>query len=119
MKRRTPESKGSAVLSRREFAGSVAALAASAAIPQTNTATTSARSHQPPLQSAALSPAGEAQVQSILAKYGARLSDEQKAEVRRLVAQAQKATEAMAAFPLDNSNEPATAFRAYRGRRRP
>ena len=65
-----------------------------------------------------LSPAAEAQLQAVLRKYGDRLSEEQKADVKRLIAEAQKPAEALRAFPLDNSNEPATVFRVYRAERK-
>lgn len=114
MKRRTTKSKRTLTISRRDFARGVAVAAAAAVLPETSVArsaeTTSPQSARPPT----LSPAAEAQVLAIFVKYGRRLSDEQRAEVRRLVVQAQKAGEAMAAFKLDNSNEPATTFRAYR-----
>ena len=56
----------------------------------------------------------EAQVQVILTRYGKRLSDEQKIDLRRLVAQAQKASATLRSFPLENSDEPAMIFHIYR-----
>jgi hypothetical protein len=64
-----------------------------------------------------LSPEAEAQLNSLLNKYGGKLSEEQKADVRRLIGQAQKTSETLRAYPLDNSDEPATIFRVYRSRK--
>ncbi len=64
-----------------------------------------------------LSPEGqaeaEAKIQAIFRKYGARLSEQEKADIRRLVPEAQKGLEALRAFPLDNGDEPATVLRPY------
>jgi hypothetical protein len=63
---------------------------------------------------AKLSPAAQAEVEaklaSILRKYGSRLSDEQKLDIRRVLAETQEGLEKMRAFPLDNSDQPATVF---------
>jgi hypothetical protein len=53
-------------------------------------------------------------VASIFRKYGERLSDEQKADIRRIMAESQEGLEKMRAFKLENSDQPADAFRAYR-----
>jgi len=103
-------------LSRRDFARVAAVTAATAALPVTNKA---AGEPQPAEilesnQAAQLPPSAEAHYQAILAKYGKRLSDEQKTELKRLITQAQKTSEALGAFPLENSNEPAMIFHVYR-----
>ena len=54
----------------------------------------------------------EMKVASIFRKYGDRLSDEQKADIRRIMAESQKGLEEMRAFKLDNGDQPADAFRA-------
>jgi hypothetical protein len=56
----------------------------------------------------------EAKVASIFRKYGDRLSDEQKADVHRIMAETQEGLEKMRAFPLENGDQPADTFRAYR-----
>jgi hypothetical protein len=56
----------------------------------------------------------EMKVASIFRKYGDRLSDEQKADIRRIMAESQEGLEKMRAFKLDNGDQPADAFRAYR-----
>jgi hypothetical protein len=55
----------------------------------------------------------EMKVASILRKYGDRLSDEQKADIRRIMAESQEGLEKMRAFKLENGDQPADAFRAY------
>src|SRR5882724_8999892 len=70
-----------------------------------------------------LSPGAQAEVEmkaaSIFRKYGDRLSEEQKADIRRIMAESQEGLEKMRAFHLENSNQPADAFRAYRSEERP
>ena len=72
---------------------------------------------------AKLSPAAQAEVQaktaSIFHKYGDRLSDEQKADIRRAMAETQDGLEKMRAFALENGDQPATVFKihAQEGRR--
>ena len=65
-----------------------------------------------------LSPSGKAEVEmkfaSIIRKYGARLNDEQKTDIRRQLAEGQDGLEKMRAFVLDNSDQPATVFQLYR-----
>jgi hypothetical protein len=56
----------------------------------------------------------EMKVASIFRKYGDRLSDEQKADIRRIMAESQEGLEKMRAFKVENSDPPADAFRAYR-----
>lgn len=56
----------------------------------------------------------EMKMGNILRKYGDRLNDEQKSDIRRLLAETQEGLEKMRAFPLDNGDQPADAFRAYR-----
>ncbi len=56
----------------------------------------------------------EAKVASIFRKYGERLSEEQKADIRRIMAESQDGLEKMRVFVLENGDQPADAFRAYR-----
>ncbi|SRR5258708_21993200 len=56
----------------------------------------------------------EMKVTEIFRKYGDRLSDEQKADIRKIMAETQEGLEKMRAFPLENGDQPADAFRAYR-----
>jgi hypothetical protein len=62
----------------------------------------------------AKNPEVEARIQWIFTKYGDRLTDEQRADIRRLIASGQAGVDAMRAFPLDNSVAPATRFKVWR-----
>lgn len=53
----------------------------------------------------------EAKVASVFRKYGPRLSEEQKADIRRILAETQDGLEKLRAFPLDNSDQPVTVFK--------
>ena len=107
-------------LSRREFAarGTLAA-AAIAANPGAILAATAVPAaiaapllQETPGDKPKLSPEAlgevEAKVAEIFRRYGSRLSDEQKADVRRLMRDAQVQIEALRAFRMENSDEPAT-----------
>jgi hypothetical protein len=120
------------LLGRRQFALGAAAVATTALIPKGNALTIdalaqAAATNTQPLDSqsleaktkaamAKLSPSAEVEmkVASIFRKYGERLSDEQKADIRRIMAESQEGLEKMRAFKLENSDQPADAFRAYR-----
>ena len=70
---------------------------------------------------AKLSPRAQAEVEmkvsEIVRKYGDKLSAEQKADIRKVMAEGQDGLEKMRAFALDNGDQPATVFQAYRGER--
>ncbi|HXZ20657.1 MAG TPA: hypothetical protein VEG63_11955 [Candidatus Acidoferrales bacterium] len=117
-------------LSRREFArGATVAAAAIATIPGgvLNTAAIAA-SHgvsaaelpqqtageKPKLSAEAVAEA-EAKVSEILRRYGDKLDESQKADIRRLVRETQAGLEALRAFPLENSDEPATVLHLVGG----
>ena len=122
------------LLGRRQFAIGVAAVATTALIPKGNGLTidvlaqAAEAGNQPPdsqsleaktkVAMAKLSASAQAEVEmkvaSIFRKYGDRLSDEQKADVRRIMAESQEGLEKMRAFKLENGDQPADAFRAYR-----
>ncbi len=110
-------------LSRREFArGATVAAAAMAAIPggalttaafaTTASAVAAGQPEQAAGEKPKLSAEGmaeaEARAAEILRRYGDRLDDAQKADIRRLVREAQAPLEALRSFPLENSDEPAT-----------
>jgi len=92
-------------VSRRAFALSLAAAGVAANVPAAD---------PPPAPAPATTPEIEARVNWVVGKYGARLNDEQRADVRRLIASGQPGIDAMRAYPLDNSVEPATIFRVWR-----
>ena len=105
-------------MSRREFSRNLALIAAATAAVPAGTAIaketpTSTAKDLTPSQETEPSPEGEAQYQTILSRYGSRLSDEQKADARRLVGAAQETGKTMRSFKLENWNEPAPIFRVY------
>ena len=117
------------LLGRRQFALGAAAAAITALIPKGNALTmdTLAQAAAADPQSleaktkaamAKLSASAQAEVEmkvaSIFRKYGDRLSDEQKADIRRIMAESQEGLEKMRTFKLENGDQPADAFRAYR-----
>jgi hypothetical protein len=117
------------LLGRREFALGAAAVATNALIPKGNRLTLDVlgQTTAPDSQSleaktkaamAKLSASAQAEVEmkvaSIFRKYGDRLSDEQKADIRRIMAESQEGLEKMRAFKVENGDQPADAFRAYR-----
>jgi hypothetical protein len=59
----------------------------------------------------------EARINWIFTKYGSRLNDEQRADVRRIITGGQPAIDAMRAFPLGNEVGPPIPFRVYSGKR--
>lgn len=67
---------------------------------------------------AKLSPQAQAEVEmkvaEIFRKYGDKLSAEQKADIRKVMAEGQEGLEKMRAFVLQNSDQPATVFKIYR-----
>lgn len=108
-------------ISRRDFARHAALAAATAAVLPENfltraEATAAPQAAQEP-EEAKLSPESraevEAKIQAIFRKYGSRIPEEQKADVRRLVRESQKSLESLRAFPLDNADQPATVFELY------
>jgi hypothetical protein len=111
-------------ITRRSFAAGAAIAAATvfikpeAALAQNDKpAPASAQSQDAAM--AKLSPGAQAEVEmkvnSIFRKYGNRLNDEQKADIRHVMAETQSGLEKMRSFPLENGDLPATIFRVYRG----
>jgi hypothetical protein len=109
-------------LSRREFARRAALAAAGIAVAPSSSMGSPLRDpHSPPgaaqqtPSSADLSPAAEVEVESkiqfILQKYGSRLNEAQKADIRRLVKEGQKPLEKLRAYALENSDAPALLLR--------
>ena|SRR5215470_11738479 len=56
----------------------------------------------------------EVKVANIFRKYGEKLSAEQKADIRRVMAEGQDGLEKIRAFVLENGDQPATVFKLYR-----
>jgi hypothetical protein len=119
------ENKRDAEISRRDFARSAALAAASAAClpgemlarPLTAVTAAATSSESPSQQQTKLSPESQAEVeekiQAILRTRGERLSDAQKAEIRRLVTEGQAPLEKMREFPLDNGDQPGNVLQLY------
>ena len=93
-------------ISRRAFGSLIAA----SALARTGTA---AETTTPPPNAEV-----EARINWIFTKYGARLNDEQRADIRRIVTTGQPAIDAMRAYPLGNEVGPPVPFRVYSGKRR-
>lgn len=60
----------------------------------------------------------EARINWVFTKYGSRLNDEQRADIRRIITAGQPAIDAMRAYPLGNEVGPPVPFRVYSGKRR-
>lgn len=112
-------------IGRREFALGAAAIATTALLQPADAlaqAPVDAASVAPEQEAqtamAKLSPAAQAEVEmkinNILRKYGDRLNAEQKADIRRAMAEGQDGLEKMRAFALDNADQPATVLQLYR-----
>ncbi|HEY6330189.1 MAG TPA: hypothetical protein VI756_12695 [Blastocatellia bacterium] len=103
-------------ITRRDFSRVITLVAATAAVPTTSLAQPGEKTFKAVpgngIQLTTLSPIAEAQVQMVFARYGDRLSEEQKADVKRLIAAAQKTSDELHAFHLDNSDEPAMIYNA-------
>lgn len=112
-------------LSRREFARRAALAAASSVVlpvtafaQQEKPANPPATAAPPAPESPPLSADARAEVQSkyesVLRRYGDRLSPEQKSDIHKSLLDAQKGLEEIRTFHLLNSDEPAAVFRVYR-----
>ena len=103
-------------ISRRDFARR-AALAATAACLPAELLAAHLPSIPPQQPEEKLSPESQAEVdakiQALLRKYGDRLSEAQKADVRRLLTEGQKPLEQMRKFPLENANQPGNVLKLY------
>ena len=99
-----------AKVSRREFVTAATALAALVRSDAASAVDAQSRENGAPPSSAEV----EARIDWIFKKYGARLNDEQRADIRRIITTGQAGIDAMRAYPLDNSVSPATRFSARR-----
>ena len=106
--------KSDSAISRREFARRAALVSAAASLAPANLLGAKAVIALPPAQQPAntqkLSPDSQAEVdsriQSIFAQYGTRLSDAQKADIRRLSTEAQPPLDRLRAFATANGDGP-------------
>jgi len=106
--------KSDSAISRREFARRAAFVSAAASLAPSNLLEAESIPVRQPAQQPAngpkLSPEGQAEVesriQSIFAQYGSRLSDAQKADIRRLSTEAQLPLDRLRAFATENGDGP-------------
>lgn len=109
--------KNGSTISRREFARRAAFVSAAASLSSAALLTrdpAAVGAELSPLQTPSgpkLSPESQAEMESrlqaVFAQYGSRLSDAQKADLRRLAAEGQAALDRLRAYPTDNSDGPA------------
>jgi len=108
-------SKNGSAISRREFARRAAFASAAASLSPANLL---AEEPAAAPEAASQTPAGpklspesqaemESRLQAVFARYGSRLNDTQKADLRRFAADGQAALDRLRAFPTDNSDGPA------------
>jgi hypothetical protein len=106
--------KNDAGISRREFARRAAFASAAASLAPANLLTSDSSAvplgAQQPTNTPKLSPESqkevELRIQSIFAQYGSRLTDAQKADIRRLATEAQPPLDRLRAFATDNGDGP-------------
>ena len=112
--------------SRRRFALGAAAAAATATIHPGELLSQQTPAKPPaPLEQEArdamakLTPAARAEVEmkvsDLFRKYGDKLTDEQKVDIRKVMAETQEGLEKMRLFVVANGDQPATVLRPYRG----
>jgi hypothetical protein len=107
--------KSDSAISRREFARRAAFVSAAATLTPSNLigadSVGAPLPDQQPATAPKLSPESQAEaesrIQSIFAQYGGRLSDAQKADIRRLATEAQAPLDRLRAFATDNGDGPA------------
>ena len=110
------EAKPKTAITRRSFARGAAVAATAALFPMNEIwAESVAPTQAQPGATEKLSPAARAEVDAkakeIFRKYGSRLSDEQKADIRKVLAETQDGLEKMRRFALGNGDQPATVFK--------
>lgn len=108
----------SAGITRRDFARLTLGAAAAAALPADLLIEPKPSAAQSLPKEAVLSPAAEEEAklkaETLLARYGSRLNDLQKNELRDLVHGTQEQLERLRAYKLDNGDDPALVFEPYR-----
>jgi len=103
--------KTASSFSRRQFARRAAAASAAAALAPAEVLLPAGTPTQTPPDSPKLSPEGQAEAnsryQQILALYGSRFDDTQKANLKKMCADLQPTLEKIRKFNLENGNAPA------------
>lgn len=107
------------MISRRDFARTAGAIAGAALLPPARADEKLKPPGAPPPAKPTKLPAAsqaeaDARLQTIVARYGARLSPGERADLARLSADAQLLLDKLRAYPLDWDDEPAHTFRAPR-----
>ena len=105
-----------AKVSRREFVVAAAVAGVAPAIAPLSAARIGDAPQTAEASGSIHNPEVEARINWISTKYGDRLSDEQRADIRRILSGGQSGVESMRAFPLGNDDAPATRFRVWRRR---
>ena len=117
-------SQSSSRMTRRRFALGAAVAATTVFLPGGEvSAHELSEASNPPVQqpssSTKLSPDAQAEVEmkvkEIFRKYGKRLNDEQRADIRKVMAETQGGLEKMRAFALENGDQPATVVKFTEG----
>lgn len=113
------ESKPAIPISRRKFTMGAAVAATAVLLPGGEAQAASPLAEQAQSETATkLSPGARAEVdmkvKEIFRKYGSRLSDEQKADIKKVMADTQDGLEKMRSFVLTNGDQPAAVFQLYR-----
>ncbi len=106
--------KNSSAISRREFARRAVFVSAAASLSPADLLTAeSAAAAVPPLQtpsapelSAESQAEAESRIQAVFAQYGSRLSDAQKADLRRLASEGQAVLDRLRAYSTENGDGP-------------
>jgi hypothetical protein len=104
---KTGETSGT--ISRREFSRGAAIAAATATTLPSAVLASTEMSKSAPADQAEI----ESKIQAILRRYGDRLSEAQKSDIRRLVREGQKPLDAMRKFPLGNADQPGNVLKIY------
>ncbi len=107
------ENKKESAISRREFARRAAMVSAAASLVPVNllgaeppTSPTAQQPATPPKLSPESQAEVDARIQAILAQYGGRLSEAQKADIRRLSTEAQPPLDRLRAYATENRDGP-------------
>jgi hypothetical protein len=104
-----PKSATSPNISRRDFSRGAAIAAATV----TMLATKAFAAAETPKSAPADQAEVESKIEAISQRYGDKLSEAQKADIRRLVKEGQKPLDAMRKFPLGNADQPANVLKLY------
>lgn len=115
-----PKSNRTGAVSRRSFTLGAAVAATAALLPTREASGQDSSAPQSATEAMAkLSPGARAEVEmkvsEIFRKYGNRLNDEQKADIRKVMAETQDGLEKMRSFVLTNGDQPAAVFKLLDG----